>query len=55
MSELSVLEDSDYLVLQRKSGSNKQSYKISFADFKTQFFNNFNVVSVKSAASCDIA
>lgn len=55
MPELSALEDSDYLVLQRKSGSNKQSYKISFADFKTQFLNNFNVVSVKSAASCDIA
>ena len=53
MPELSALGDDDCLVLQRKVGSQKQSFKISFADFKKQFLEKFKTIDLKSAAFCD--
>lgn len=55
MPELSALGDNDYLVLQRSTSSGKQSYKISFADFKKQFLEKFKTIDLKSASFCDTA
>lgn len=55
LTELSSLNDDDYLVLQQNSNAGKQSYKIKFMDFKSQFQSKFKDIGVKSAAYCNAA
>ena len=53
LTELSSLNDDDYLVLQRNDGVRKQSYKISFNNFKSQFQKKINTLGIGSAAYCN--